>query len=326
MSQPELTHLADLHVHLGSAATAHLLWELAHQRGIVLPEKNYWKFLELVKIDHKIGWETYHNYFDMTQMIQSSPEAVEHSIHEAISLSYRKSSLDLLEIRFNPMRRNGDRMYDLDRILLSATVGMRKAMMEYPVQVGLILEMDRRFDMRQNEIIVEKAIKFRHDGVVGIDVSGPNCDTFSMKEIAILTEKAKSYGLGITIHTGEAQPVEEVKEVLKYIQPDRIGHGIRSVDDITVMKELRDKNITLEVCPSSNVTLSVVKNWAEMKKTIRTLLDNEVKVTINSDGPVFLQTNVKEEYQKLLDKGILTLDEVEDCNKNAHQASFINKQ
>jgi len=310
-------------MHLGSSATAHLLWEIAHERGIALPEKNYWKFLDLVQIDHKIGWEDYHNYFDMTQMIQSAPDAVEHSIHQAASLSYRKAKIDLLEIRFNPMRRNGDKMYDLDRILLSATVGARKAMMEYPIQVGIIVEMDRRFTVEQNKIIVDKAIAFQHDGVVGIDISGPNHPDFCMKDIAPLTEKARSHGLGVTIHTGEAQPVKEVWEVLKYINPDRLGHGIRAVEDPALMKEISQRGITLEVCPTSNVILQVIKNWDDMKRTIRTLLDNQVKTTINSDGPVFLQTNVRNEYNTLMEKGILSQKEAEECNMVAHQVSFI---
>lgn len=324
MENKKLLHnLADLHVHLGSASTAHLLWEMAHYRGVSLPEKNYWKFLDLIKIDRKIDFQSYHSYFDMTQMIQSSPDAIERSVHEAISLSYRKANTEIVEIRFNPMRRNKDRLYDVDRIIFSAIVGMKKACMIYPVKAGLILEMDRRFSEKANMIIAQKAIKYKNEGVVGIDLSGPNVEGFEMKSIQKAVEKAKSAGLGVTIHTGEAQPVEEVWEVVERLQPDRIGHGIQSYKDEKLMKELVKKDICLEVCPTSNVILSVVKNWLEVHKILDTFNDRGVKYTINSDGPVFYDTNVKEEFLKLLNKEILTEEDVVEIKKNYAKYSFV---
>ncbi len=322
-NQYNLNNISDLHVHLGSASTGHLLWEMANSRGIALPEKNYWKFIDSVKIDHNIGFESYHAYFDLTQLIQSSPDAIEKAIHEAISLSYRKANIDLIEIRFNPMRRNANQVYDIDRILLSAYVGMTRAMMEYPVQVGLILEMDRRFDFKMNKIIVDKAIQHKSQGIVGVDVSGPNNDSFSFDDIYPLTDKAKSYGLGVTIHTGEAQPVTEVKEVIDKIRPNRIGHGVRSIDDPEVIKKLLKHNICLEVCPTSNVTLSIVKDWNEMKNTIRQLYDAGVPLTINSDGPVFLHTNALKECENLINRDILTEEEIANCQSNSRKYTFI---
>jgi adenosine deaminase len=318
-----LDNISDLHVHLGSSSTGHLLWELANQRGITLREKNYWKFIDSVKIDHNIGFESYHSYFDLTQLIQSSPDAIEKAIHESISLAYRKANIHNLEIRFNPMRRNADRTYDIDRILLSAYVGMTRAMMEYPIQVGLILEMDRRFDPKMNKIIVEKAIQHKSQGIVGVDVSGPNVSEFSFDDIFPLTDKAKSHGLGVTIHTGEAQPVEEVLEVIDKIRPHRLGHGIRSVDDPKAIRKLLQHNICLEICPSSNVTLSVVKDWKEMGNTIQKLFCEGVPITINSDGPVFLQTNALQECTTLIDKKILTKKQVETCQENSRAFSFV---
>lgn len=318
-----LDNISDLHVHLGSSSTGHLLWELANQRGISLREKNYWKFIDSVKIDHNIGFDSYHGYFDLTQLIQSAPEAIEKAIHESISLAYRKANVRHLEIRFNPMRRNADRTYDIDRILLSAYVGMTRAMMEYPITVGLILEMDRRFDPKMNKIIVEKAIQHKSQGIVGVDVSGPNVDSFSFDDIFPLTDKAKSHGLSVTIHTGEAQPVEEVLEVIDKIRPNRIGHGIKSVNDPKAITKLLKHNICLEICPSSNVILSVVDGWKQMGEIIHTFIEEGVPITINSDGPVFLQTNALQECTNLIDKKILTIEQIQTCQDNARKYSFI---
>jgi adenosine deaminase len=224
------------------------------------------------------------------------------------------------------MRRNHDKTYDLDRIIFSAVVGMKKSSMIYPVRGGLILEMDRRFTPEQNKIIADKAIKFRNEGVVGLDISGPNVSDFSMKDIQEPVEKAKSYGLGVTIHTGEAQPVEEVWEVVENLQPDRIGHGIKAAQDENLMKELREKNITLEVCPTSNVTLKVVKGWLEIGEIIQSLRDNGVKLTINSDGPVFYGTNVQQEFKKLLEMDVLDMEGVKQMVQNAREATFTRSE
>ncbi len=324
MAGLSLGSTVDLHMHLGSASTAHLLWELAHHRGVALPEKDYWKFLELVKIDHKIDFQSYHGYFDMTQLIQSSPDAVETSVQEAISLSYRKANAEIVEIRFNPMRRNSDKTYDLDRIIFSSIVGMKKACMIYPVKAGIILEMDRRFTEKQNAIIVDKAIKFRNEGIVGVDLSGPNVKSFEMTSIKKSIEKAKNYGLGVTIHTGEAQPVEEMWEVIKLFDPDRIGHGIKAAGDDKLMEELTKRDICLEVCPTSNVILSIVRNWLEVHQILETFLQRGVKFTINSDGPVFYNTNVKKELETLHEKEILTEKQIKEVIKNAKKYSFLN--
>lgn len=323
MADNSLYNLADLHTHLSTSTTAHLLWEMAHHKGIKLEEKNYWKFLDLVQIDKNDPIKYYHNYFDVAQRIQSSPDAIEQSVYEAISLSYRKGSTNLLEIRFNPMRRNRDGLYDLDRVIYSALIGMKKACMIYPIKAGIIIEMDRRFDAKRNNIIANKAIGFRNEGIVGLDLSGPHVSDFSIDDIIKPMEKAKSFDLGVTVHTGEEGTIEEMWEVLEKISPDRIGHGIKSVADEKLLKELAKRQILLEVCPTSNVSLQLVEGWNGVKNILDTFKDHGIRFNINSDGPVILGTNVKKEYENLLQRGIFDLDDVKQCIKNARSSTFI---
>jgi adenosine deaminase len=321
----QLQNLVDLHTHLSTSTTAHLLWEMAHNRGIKLEEKNYWKFLDLVQIDTENPYNSYHDYFDVAQRIQSSPEAVEQSVYEAISLSYRKANTNLLEIRFNPMRRNFDGLFDLDRIIYAALVGMKKACMIYPVKAGLIIEMDRRFSPEKNSIIVNKAIGFKNEGVIGIDVSGPAVVGFDINDLLKPIEKAKSNGLKITVHSGEEGDISEMWDVVNKIQPDRIGHGIKSVTDAKLLEILAKKQIHLEVCPTSNLSLKLVKDWDEVKSILDSFKQYNISFNINSDGPVILSTNVKKEYEQLLNRNILSLDDVQNCLTNARKHSFISE-
>jgi len=323
MADISLFNLVDLHTHLSTSTTAHLLWEMAHQKGIKLDEKNYWKFLDLVQIDKTDPIKYYHNYFDIAQRIQSSPDAIEQSVYEAISLSYRKGNANLLEIRFNPMRRNGDGLYDLDRVIYSALIGMKKACLIYPVKAGIIIEMDRRFDAKRNAIIANKAIGFKNEGVIGLDLSGPHVENFSIDDVVKPLEKAKSFGLGITVHTGEEGTIEEMWEVLEKISPDRIGHGIKSVHDEKLLLELAKRQTHLEVCPTSNISLKLVQGWDEIKNILDTFKSHGIKFNINSDGPVILSTNVKKEYENLLERNIFDLNDVKQSIQNARSASFI---
>ena len=316
-------NLVDLHLHLGSSSSPHFLWELAHEQGIRLPEKDYWKFIHSVTITKKTTYDNYLKFFDLTERIQSSTYAIEKAVYHAISSAYRKANVTTLEIRFNPMLRNKGGEQDLDKIIFSALVGMKKACLDYPVKSGIILMMDRRFDKRKNEIIAKKAIRFKQDGVVGIDLAGPIDTAFKMDDIVKSVELVKASGIKVTIHTGEITPSKEIWEVVEKLEPDRIGHGIRAVDDAKLLDVISKKKIVLELCPTSNLRTQAVKNMKEIEKIIQTLKKHHVVFTINSDGPELLQTDVKRELELLIQNCVLNREEVLSIIRFARKASFI---
>ena len=318
-----LTDLVDLHLHLGSSSTPHFLWELAHEQGIRLAEKDYFTFIDSITIKEQTTYDKYLKFFDLTELIQSSTYAIERAAHQAVSRAYRKGNVRTIEIRFNPMLRNRSGENDLDKIIFGALVGMKRACMEYPVRAGLILMMDRRFSKEQNEIIAGKAAKFASEGVVGLDIAGPITSSFRVDDIASAVSIAKEAGVKITIHTGEVTPAAEMGDVVNKLTPNRIGHGIRAVDDPKLMDYLKEHGIALEVCPLSNLQTSAVKTWEEMGTIIQTLKQHGVPFTINSDGPELLGTSVREEFEVLIAKNILTSEDVISCTKTAKEVSFI---
>jgi adenosine deaminase len=318
-----ISDLTDLHLHLGSASTPHFLWELAHEQGIRLPEKDYFAFIQSITITEKTSYEQYLKRFDLTELIQSSTYAIERATHQAISRQYRKGRVTTLEIRFNPMLRNRGGEQDLDKIIFGAIVGMKRACLEYPVRAGLILMMDRRFTREQNEIIASKAAKFRSEGIVGVDIAGPLHPDFHVEDVVHAVEIARNAGLKITIHTGEVSGPEEVWKVVELLKPDRIGHGIRSIEDPKLLEQLRDRKIVLEVCPTSNIQTSAVADWEQIKTILTKLKESGVLFTINSDGPELLGTSVKEEFERLVAKGILTMEDVTRYGTVAKESTFI---
>ena len=319
-----LSDLTDLHQHLGFSSTPYFLWELAHEQGIRIDKKSYNKFIESITVTKTTTQREYHHLFDVTQKIQSSPYAVERAFHNAISYTHRKANVGLIEIRFNPMRRNKAGEHDLDKIILSACIGLKKACLEYPVKAGIIIETDRRFSKKLNEILIEKAIDFKGMGVVGVDLSGPVNRAFKVTDLERSYKKARKAGLGLTFHSGETTDTSEMDEVIRRMNPQRIGHGVRAAYDQKMMKLLRDKKIVLEICPSSNIATKILKDLKDVKMVLEEFKKNKVAFTINSDCPTLININVRSEYKMLMDNGILSVEDVQNIKNIARAASFIN--
>src|SRR5256884_2473153 len=203
------TGLAGLHTPLGGSVSSDILWTLAHEQGIALPVKDYWEFEQLVTVSDPRGvpdLDALDAIYHWTELIQSSPIAVERSVHAAIGGAYRSQRITTLELRFNPMKRNRGGERDLDHIIMAAARGLDRASLEYPqVRAGLILMMDRTFTAEQNAIIVEKAVRYAPRGVVGIDIAGPRPggERYDYRQVAPMVEEARAAGIGVTIAVGE---------------------------------------------------------------------------------------------------------------------------
>jgi adenosine deaminase len=326
--------LAELHTHLGGSVASDILWSLAHEQGIALPVKDYWEFDALVTVSDARGVENLDaldRIYHWTELIQSSPLAVERSVHGAIGGAYRSQRITTLELRFNPMKRNRGGERDLDHIILAAIRGLDLANLEYPqVRAGLILMMDRTFAHRQNEVIVEKAIRWASRGVVGIDIAGPRPGgvRYDYTQIKPMVETARAAGLGVTIHVGEEGESggEEIGEVVEHLRPDRIGHGILAARDPELMRLLREAGTVLEICPTSNLLTKALADEDAVRETFRAFSDNGVAFTIATDGPEMMRTHLRDEFELLERIGALTEEELAAANARGHEASFIRRR
>jgi len=269
--------------------------------------------------------------YHWTELIQSSPFAVERSVHAAIGGAYRSQRITTLEVRFNPMKRNRGGERDLDHIILAASRGLDIARLEYPqVRAGLILMMDRTFVARQNEVIVEKAIRWAGRGVVGVDIAGPRPGgrRYDYTQIAPMVETARAAGLGITIHVGEEGDAgaEEIGEVVESLRPERIGHGILAARDPALMRLLREAGVTLEICPTSNLLTRALAGEDEVRDTLRRFVEHDVGFTIATDGPEMMRTHLRDELALLHRIGALDEDEIAQANARGHEASFVGRR
>src|ERR671926_31425 len=324
--------LAELHTHLGGSVSSDILWSLAHRQGIALPVKDYWDFDRLVTVSDPRGvpdLNALDAIYHYTELIQSSPAAVEVSVHSAIGGAYRSQGITTLELRFNPMKRNRGGERDLDHIILAAIRGLDRASLEYPqVRAGLILMMDRTFSAELNAVIVDKAIRWAPRGIVGIDIAGPrpNGARYDYRQVAPMVEEARAAGLGVTIHVGEEGGDvgrDEIGEVVEVLRPDRIGHGILAAGDEELMSALRDAEIVLEICPTSNLLTKALADEDALRETFRAFADNGVAFTVATDGPEMMRTHLRDEFELLLRIEALDADEAHEANRRGHAASFV---
>jgi adenosine deaminase len=206
---------------------------------------------------------------------------------------------------------------------------MDRACLEYGVRAGLVFCLAREFSLDLNEILVKKAVKYRARGVVGIDLAGPEAHALelgdSVEGYRALFERARAAGLGTTVHTGETTytAVPGVLAVLDKLAPARIGHGIAAAASEEATRKLVESGTVLEICPSSNLRTRAVDSLAELGAALRTFEEAGVRFTINTDGPYLLNTHLRQEYELLLDAGILSEAEVERTVAVARAASFI---
>jgi len=294
--------LTELHVHLGGAVDPAAMWGIAHAQGIRLPTKDYWEFVDLITVNPKRrkSFEDFLELYHWTELIQSSPIALEQSVYAVIG---------------------GEQ--DLDHIIMASIRGLDRAALEYPVKVGLIFCLDRTFDHRMNEIVVDKAIQYRKRGVIAIDIAGPKNPDFHYADYAALFKKARKAGLGITVHAGEDEDWQSVDEVLTHLEPDRIGHGIHAAQDAGLCRRLAERGIHLEICPSSNLDTKVVRDLDELREFIAVFRKHRVHFSFNTDGPEMLQTTLRDELKLAVRANLVSRDELAQCGEWAREASFL---
>jgi adenosine deaminase len=206
---------------------------------------------------------------------------------------------------------------------------MDRACLDYGVKAGLIFCLAREFEYDVNEILVRKAEKWRAHGVIGIDLAGPEQHTTEfggdVDRYRDLFARARSVGLGTTVHTGETTHTgpDGVLAVIEKLQPARIGHGIAAAQSEEAMRKLVERGIVLELCPSSNLRTHAVADLADLRRVFDKLRAAGVRLTVNTDGTYLLGTTLRKEFDLLLGEEIVSEAEVRTYIGNARAASFI---
>lgn len=186
-------------------------------------------------------------------------------------------------------------------------------------EINLILCNLRNFSEAQNMQTVKLIDQFKNRRVAGLDLAGDE-KGFPLDDHIKAYDYASHNNIPRTAHAGEAGGPDSVWETLEKLKPSRIGHGVRSYEDLDLLKYLKEHNIHLEVCPTSNIQTNVYDSYTD--HTIDRLYKEGISLSINTDGRTTSNVSLTEEYLKLQETFGWGSEHFLRCNLNAVDAAF----
>lgn len=309
----------EIHCHLeGSIRTATII-DLAREHNLSLPAYDVAALDPHVKVyDQLKDLQAVLNAFAIFQNSIASPAAVERIMFELCEDAARQN-VKLFEVRFSPDWAFSGHRLDWDAALEGLLRAKIRAESQFGMAIGLIAITSRSLGIGSCEKTVAWAIRHR-EAILGIDLADSESE-HPIREFVRPVFRAKDAGLKVTVHSGEDTPAAAVVETLRAVSPDRIGHGIHISEDLAAVELVKERGVTLEVNPWSNYLTNSVRRIEE--HPLKRLFDLGVKVTINSDDPEVLETNLNNEYRIAHEILGMSLDEIAECNRNAVRASFL---
>ena len=309
----------DLHRHLEGSLRLRTLLEVGRAHGISLPNTN--QFRELVQIadDEEFTFENFLSKFQTLRLFYRSPEIIERLTHETIEDAAR-DNVRYLELRFTPVALGRSEGFDLGQVMDWVIEGTQKAEKEFGVKTRLIASVNRHESIDLAMEVAELAIERHSRGIVGLDLAGNEAE-FSGTLFLGAFKKAKRAGIKITIHAGEWGGAENVIDAILYMGADRIGHGVRVLENPDATALARERQTAFEVCVTSNYQSGVIS--ALQAHPLPRMIEQGLNVTINTDDPSISQINLSDEYRLVCEDLGMPLGLLKERAIAAAQAAFL---
>ncbi|MFS8048248.1 adenosine deaminase [Rhizobium sp. BR 314] len=304
----------ELHCHLEGAAPPALTLAQAQKYGVdtsaFLKDGTYlWKdFAEFLVCYDKVS-EAYRTEEDYALLTETYLEEL-----ASIGTIYS-------ELIVSPD--HGDRIgLGADAYMAGVSAGIHAAKAKTGIEARLIVTGERHFGPDRVVRAAEYAAKSDNPLITGFNMAGEE-RMGRVADYARAFDIVREAGLGLTIHAGEVCGAFSIADSLELVRPQRIGHGVRAIEDMDLVKRLADLGTVLEVCPGSNIALKVFPDF--QSHPLRKLRDAGVKVTINSDDPPFFHTSLKREYELASSAFGFSDDEINAMTRTAIEAAFVDE-
>jgi len=312
-SRPQITHLIDLHLHLDGAMSVSNARQIAALQGIELNMSDE-QMLSMMQVGEDCrSLADFLTKFAFPCSLLQTSEGIENAMYNLCE-ELRSDGLIYAEIRFAPSR-SCEKGLTQDEVVAAAIRGLKRSTL--PAQI--ILSCMRGGDEKANMLTIKMAAKYLGKGVCAADLAGPEED-YPTQLYQALLHYAQTMHVPFTVHAGEAAGATSVENALA-CGASRIGHGVRSLEDITVVETLVKNHIPLEVCPTSNVKTCIFASVDEVP--LREMLSHGLQVTINSDDPAVEGISLRKEWDGLIDAFDLSKEEVYLLMSNSVCAAFV---
>lgn len=283
----------ELHCHLDGSVRANTVVEIARREGIDIPTYELSELEKMMGV--RIDCESLVEYlkcFDISNKVMQSPYSLERIAYELMEDASREN-VKYIEIRFGPNLHIRSGM-TTDKVIESVLKGIKRAELDFDIKGNLILSNLRHHTMDVLDDIIESGKKYIGKGVVGLDLCAAEEDGFCEKYTDYF-KKAREYGYRITIHAGEAGCGKNVLDAVELLGAERIGHGVYIHSYEEAYKTVKNKGVTLEMCPTSNIQTKAVDSFEN--HPIMDFMKDGIKVSISTDNRTVSATDMTNEME-----------------------------
>ena len=303
--------MIDLHLHFDGSLLARTVLELAKEQGIALPSEEPDELKLFLAAPADCGsLNEYLEKFDLPLLVLQTREAIRKGMYTLVS-SLKEQGMLYAEIRFAPQLHTKKGLTQ-EQVVKAALQGLQEAAAGSFFKAKLILCCMRGADNREENLLtVRTAAAFLGRGVAALDLAGAEA-LYPTADYGEVFSLAKELSVPFTIHAGEADGPESIRAALR-MGASRIGHGVRAGEDPELLEELKERQIPLEMCPSSNV----------QTKAVPSLSEHPLLVTVNTDNMTVSDTTIEREFRLLKEELGMTPEERRQLFLNAADASFL---
>jgi adenosine deaminase len=307
----------ELHLHLEGAFNFDFLFRLIEKYGGDPSVKS------IADLQEKFVFRDFPHFIELwfwkNQFFKTPADFEESTYHTLKDLADQK--VVYAEVFFSPWDFivNQLRVEEITEATLS---GIRRAEKDFPLRCNLIADLVRDYGAAGAIERLNQITPFLKAGVIGIGLGGSE-QKFPAQDFSEIFREARRRGFHLTAHAGEASGAESVWAAVKKLGVERIGHGVRAIEDPKLLEYLKQKQIPLEVCVTSNIKTRVFNSLSA--HPLPTLLEKGLVVTINSDDPAMFGSNLTDEMILLHEKMDFSLTSLASLMKNALEASFLSR-
>jgi len=310
----------DLHRHLEGSLRLITLLEIARKFGLDLPANDVERLRPYVQITNDPpNHEAFLSKFEVLRHFYRSPETISRLAYEAVA-DAALDNIHYLELRFSPQALVRVRGFDLAEATDWVITAVQQASQDYNIQVGLIITLVRHEPLAQAQQVAQIAYDRAGNGIVGIDLAGDEVK-YSPTPFTPIFKTAKEAGLGVTVHAGEWASAVGVRQAIEELYADRVGHGVRAIENSRVLKLIQERNIALEICLTSNLQTGVVHSVSH--HPLVDMLDLNLLATLNTDDPSVSNLTLTDEYEVAMQALGLPYAELRRMVFNAASVAFL---
>jgi adenosine deaminase len=313
----------DLHRHLEGSLRLATMLDIARAHGITVP-------INITRLSHFVQMQngepfTYENFlakFTTLRMFYRSPEVIHRVTREAIE-DAAKDNVRYLELRFTPVALSRAERFPLDEVIDWVCESVQQAAKEFRIMVRLLASVNRHESTELAEQVAWLAANRIGKGLVGLDLAG-NEAGFSIQPFTGIFREAQQAGLRITVHAGEWAGAASVRSALEVLNAERIGHGVRILEDEAVVTLARERGATFEVCVTSNYQSGVVPSLKV--HPLLEMIESGLNVTLATDDPNISQITLGDEYRQVCEDLGMTRQALKERVLAAAKAAFLPDQ